>query len=382
MIHRKSLVIFVFGSCIYFIFYCNPVSENISGNAGILWNSLHSSKPFMSNVFHGTDYRFPAGSCDEVQCHGYLLTGGNSGAPSCYVCHNDQWTIFQTTHTLKVSEYYHHTAVDGVYDINNSTVWFMECKACHGSNLDGVGGTASYSCKVCHSGFSTSIPPPGHRIDHGSSWHHYNVGSPASLNCAGTACHGTGGTSGAAGPGCSNCHIGTAHSSRPFMSDVYHGANYRFPAGSCDGDLCHGSLLSGGNTGAPSCYVCHTDQWSIFQTTHTLNVSGIYHHTGVDSGYDTGSNATWFSGCKSCHGTNLDGSGGSAVYTCKVCHSGFVGLIPPPGHRSNREGAFHSGSGSCSGNACHGNNGESGGTAATSFTGLAGHGPACSQCHD
>jgi len=394
MIHIKNIFIYILLSSVFFVSYCNPVSEDIKGSSRKMWNSLHSLKPFMSDYYyHGADYRFPAGACDEVQCHGSSLSGGNSGAPSCYTCHTDQWTVFGTTHTLEITKYYHHTGVDTGYDTNSSTNWFLQCKSCHGTNLDGVGGTAVYSCQVCHSGFTGSIPPPGHRISQRGNWHHYSAGGLPSSNCAGNACHGTGGTAGAAGPECSSCHRGTEwstiHSVKPFQSTYFHGTAYRFPSGACDQVKCHNTALDGGSTGAPSCYICHTDQWTVFSTTHTLKISNNYHNTGVDTGYSTESNANWFSDCKSCHGSNLDGAGGTAVYSCKTCHSGFTGSIPPPGHRISREGNWHHYSYNddpatyCAGASCHGSNGESGGTAVSSVAGIAGHGQSCSSsgCH-
>ena len=391
MIRVKNIFVLIAGLPVFIIFSCNPVSEDIKGVSAAGWNSLHSIKPYMSDYYHGADYRNPEGACDEANCHGSILTGGNSGAPSCYTCHGDQWTIFKTSHTLNISNYYHHMGVDTGYDTASSADWYSGCKSCHGTNLDGTGGIAVYSCKVCHSGFSTPIPPPGHRINQGGNWHHYNAGGAPSTNCAGAACHGTGGIAGAAGPKCSNCHIDSSiHSVKPFQSSYFHGTAYRSPSGTCDQSNCHGAVLDGGSTGAPSCYTCHGDQWTVFSTTHTLKISNYYHHTGVDTGYNTGSNADWFSDCKTCHGTNLDGIGGTAAYSCKTCHSGFTASIPPPGHRTSKEGNWHNfkvGSSSstyCAGAACHGSNGESGGTAVTSVAGIAGHGRACSSsgCHD
>ncbi len=374
---------------------CNPVSEDIAVKSFNMWNSLHPAKPFMSDFYHGAGYRFPSNACDEPQCHGSLLTGGNSGAPSCYTCHTDQWTVFSTTHTLNVSNHYHHIGVDTGYDTGSSTAWFTQCKSCHGAGLDGTGGTAVYSCRVCHTGFTGPIPPPGHRLNRSGAWHHYSAGDSPSSACAGAACHGTGGYAGANGPKCGNCHGGSAyHTVKPYQSTYFHGSSYRFPAGACDSALCHGSSLGGGNTGAPSCYSCHTDQWTVFSTTHTVNLSNRYHHTGVNTDYkNSSSNSTWFAGCKTCHGTNLDGSGGTAVYSCKTCHSGFSGSVPPPGHNTSKEGNWHHYNSShgfdqaatyCAGAACHGAGGTAGGTAATTVTGISGHGQACasSGCHD
>lgn len=196
---------------------CNPVSENVPEKT---WTALHTSKPYQSDYYHGTDYRFPHGRCDEPHCHGTDLTGGNTGAPSCYSCHLDVWTIFSTTHISKRGGFYHHIAVDDYpADRNVNTNWFgTTCRRtdCHGSTLDGVTGSGR-SCKTCHSGFAGSIPPPGHSNSEEGQWHHYNLGRSHATYCSGNACHGSDGestgsaTSGFAGltghgQDCDTCH--------------------------------------------------------------------------------------------------------------------------------------------------------------------------------
>lgn len=195
---------------------CNPVSENIPDKT---WTSLHPLRPYQSEYYHGAAYRFPNGKCSEAQCHGNDLTGGNSGAPSCYSCHGDRWTIFSTTHTSNRGGFYHHTEVDDYpADRNVNTNWFNTCKnaSCHGATLDGV-ADSGYSCKLCHTGFSGLIPPPGHSNREEGNWHHYNLERSHSTYCSGDACHGADGESGGSaatdftgltghGQACSTCH--------------------------------------------------------------------------------------------------------------------------------------------------------------------------------
>ncbi|PKL18718.1 MAG: hypothetical protein CVV49_04680 [Spirochaetae bacterium HGW-Spirochaetae-5] len=136
----RSFIIMVIFYCLPFVITCNPVSEEINGP---LWNSSHNIKPFQSDFFHSADYRFPENSCDEVQCHARDLTGGNSGAPSCYSCHDDQWTIFGVSHTNNISGYYHRFNIDEYStERNSNTGWFASCKdsSCHGAALDGYQG--------------------------------------------------------------------------------------------------------------------------------------------------------------------------------------------------------------------------------------------------
>jgi len=227
MASLKYMMIFILMLTAICINSCNPVSEKINEQQ---WNSLHNSKPFQSDFFHSSSYRNPHGSCDQVQCHGASLTGGNSGAPSCFACHTDQWSVFGNTHTLNISGWYHHSGTDTGYSNTGNALWFNTCKSCHGTNLDGAGSSAVYSCKVCHSGFTKPVPPPGHRIlknDGGQTgWHYYSYvgtdpgagsGNPNN-NCTGTACHGTygssagsavdgsGGIVAAHGRSCGDCH--------------------------------------------------------------------------------------------------------------------------------------------------------------------------------
>jgi hypothetical protein len=185
-----------------FLLKCNPMYEDVQGK---MRNSLHPSRPPFSTIYHGASFRFPYGACDEVQCHGADLRGGNSGAPSCYSCHGNKWTIFTTTHTLKVAGIYHHTAVDTGSTTDN-TSWFSTCKdaACHGVNLEGVAG-AGYRCQDCHN----PIPAPGHRSKKEGAWHHFNYSHEnPSVYCSGSVCHGASGegTGTTLAPPCSTCH--------------------------------------------------------------------------------------------------------------------------------------------------------------------------------
>lgn len=220
MKYAKHLIMFSIILCVFFISLCNPVGEEFSVET---WNSLHPSKPFQSQSFHGADYRFPTNACDEPQCHGSTLTGGNTGAPSCTSCHDDQqWFEFSSTHTAKVSGYYHSYHVNDSANTTSNATWFSNCKTsgCHESNLEGTQGGPSanfayrYSCKKCHTHFSpNTIPPPGHSRKREGAWH------KSGGSCAGDACHGndgesdgtagdgTGGIGVAAhGPACSHCH--------------------------------------------------------------------------------------------------------------------------------------------------------------------------------
>ncbi len=121
------------------VFLCNPTYEDVPGSS---WDSIHSVR--VGGFYHGAHYRFPFGNCDESKCHGTDLTGGNSGAVSCYTCHDDVWSFFQT-HNKNKDGAYHHYNVERDPDIY--------CTPCHGATLDG-GTNGEPSCYSCHS----SIP--------------------------------------------------------------------------------------------------------------------------------------------------------------------------------------------------------------------------------
>lgn len=194
IIIHTAVIIFSF-----LLLECNPMYEK---NASPTLDSLHPSLPFSSTVYHGYYYRFPNGSCNESQCHGNSLGGGNTGAPSCYSCHGDRWTIYSTTHTLVVKNYYHHTAVDTDTSTTDTGLWYNSCKdsSCHGSDLTGVTSNG-YSCFACHD----PIPPPGHRKYQEGAAHHFNLEEEnPSTYCSGSACHGASGENGSRP--CADCH--------------------------------------------------------------------------------------------------------------------------------------------------------------------------------
>jgi hypothetical protein len=159
------------------------------------------------------------------------------------------------------------------------------------------------------------------------------------------------------------------HPLNPPFSSIYHGADFRFPNGQCSEPQCHGSNLTKGNSGGPSCYSCHNDLWSIFTVSHTIPVKGIYHHYVIDN---CTSLPDYIANCgiSLCHGdgTNLMGSA-NYKHSCYDCHN----PLPPAGHRINKEGAMHhinlgkDPAVYCNIPNCHGNPGRLG--------------PLCSQCH-
>ena len=97
-----------------------------------------------------------------------------------------------------------------------------------------------------------------------------------------------------------------------------HGAKLRTPEGYCSESNCHGTDLSGGVTGGPSCYSCHSNRWAIW-TSHTLSLDGAHHHRDIlCSVPGTNIQKCGFDGC---HGALLNGGTeyGSGP-ACTACH--------------------------------------------------------------
>jgi hypothetical protein len=157
----KLIIMFASLIIIAFFYACNPSYENYSG---MLPTGLHPVKPPFSSVYHGAEYRFPDSSCNTAQCHGSNLTGGNTGSPSCYSCHNNLWNVFLVSHTESAGGRLHH------YLINDSN-YTANCglSSCHGNysynnntsswtgglyTTNQTGHDFRYACHACH----TSIP--------------------------------------------------------------------------------------------------------------------------------------------------------------------------------------------------------------------------------
>lgn len=309
-------------SMMSFLFACNYAYENKPSG---LNKYPHPEKPPFSNIYHGANYRIPAGSCDRVSCHGTGLTGDSTGGISCFTCHDNQWSVFSDTHILNVNDRYHHKDVhSGNYNANCGV------SDCHGNGTLYTANKTDYnyrySCYSCHN------PIPA-----------------------------------------------ADHTELPPFSTIKHAKNFRFPntAGNCTS--CHGSLLTGGISGEPSCtnISCHGNVWSLFSTTHTLNNNGYFHNAELSALL-----ANNFSSCASsasCHNTDLKGSSTGYNHACNTaaCHS----QIPAPNHTARKDDTLHgfnvnkvsdwnsaSANTYCNITYCHGNSYNSG--------------PSCSKCHD
>ena len=184
---RAVTAFIIFIICLTILSGCNISYEDAPDN---IRTGIHRSLPPFTNIYHGDYFRFPVNNCDEPQCHGAVLSGGNSGAPSCYSCHGDRWMIFYDTHTLEIGGYFHQK------DLNSVSSLISGCGGdnCHGAILEGVTGKG-YRCKDCHN----PVPAPAHNLNRDGVRH--RSGTEASCGTAG--CHGDPGRNGRL---CSSCH--------------------------------------------------------------------------------------------------------------------------------------------------------------------------------
>ena len=105
-------------------------------------------------IAHGASAQRAERYCQP--CHGQNLLGGTLGEPSCYTCHGQRWTAYDpalvlapATHTLDRGGFLHYEQLsDGV----------GTCTACHGETLQGTGDTGPPSCLLCHDELWTPSP--------------------------------------------------------------------------------------------------------------------------------------------------------------------------------------------------------------------------------
>ena len=133
------------------------------------------------------------------------------------------------------------------------------CTECHGSDF--TGGISKIACTECHLGNQESVHPLqwGHFAYalHGSYVTINGTASCANALCHGTNLDGVGGT----GPSCTSCHIGGPTSFHPVewnTNFVLHGSYVgQNGTASCRNTACHGANLQGVFLSGPSCNICH-----------------------------------------------------------------------------------------------------------------------------
>jgi hypothetical protein len=137
----------------------------------------------------------------------------------------------------------------------------LSCTDCHGDDF--TGGISKVACTKCHLGNQQEIHP----LQWGQFAYALH-GSFAKLNgttsCANVLCHGSnldgvGGT----GPSCTSCHLGgtTSHHPLPWNIDITLHGGYVGQNGTsaCRNVVCHGASLQGVFLSGPGCNACHTN---------------------------------------------------------------------------------------------------------------------------
>lgn len=122
---------------------CNPMSIDA---IDVLCSGIHNKN--VEDYCHGGKNRYPAGYCSQSNCHGPDLTGGNTGAPSCYNCHPNKWAVWQS-HYISVDGRLHHK--DIICSVPGTNVEKCGFDACHGPSLSGgIVYNSGPACVKCH----------------------------------------------------------------------------------------------------------------------------------------------------------------------------------------------------------------------------------------
>lgn len=206
-------------------------------------------------IGHVTAAKSNVEACTE--CHGSDFMGGISKV-ACTQCHlGDEETIHPLDWgQFAYSKHKPYVAANGTDRCANAF--------CHGTKLDGVGGTGP-SCSSCHLGGIASVHPPewNTKIDPSNiRFHASYVGQNGTTACSNVVCHGSNLTGVQdSGPSCSSCHLGGPASVHPlpWNADITLHGGYVGTNGtaSCRNVLCHGASLEGVFLSGPPCKACH-----------------------------------------------------------------------------------------------------------------------------
>ncbi len=346
------------------------------------------------------------GTCSNVYCHGATLNAGGKGGPpswsggrlACDACHgapppshDPGSTSCASCHpgtvnldgTIKAGGLH----VNGQIDAGHPAGWadptqhgyaakrdLASCKACHGANLDGVGGTGP-SCATCHAAAGYANWQSNCTFCHGTKVTTYAAASlPRAAPPKGTqgetltstravGAHQQHLAGGSLGPAvaCGDCHAvptNLAHldgsATVTFGGGATRGgARPTFGASlTCASTYCHGATLTGGSNPAPSwtggssqttcgschgvpppaphtastsCGTCHTG-YTATTVNATLHLNGAIDATSqhpagwaAKDQHGYAANRQGLSACTSCHGTDFNG--GTTGVSCDACHA-------------------------------------------------------------
>lgn len=392
---------------------CHPVptsQRHSNGTVDVIFSGVAVANGAAPAFSGGRD-----GTCSGVYCHGATLNAGGripapawSGGPlACDACHGAPppnhapgSTQCNACHpgtvkpdgTIDVAGGLH---ADGIVEVagGHPAGWadptqhgyaaktgLDGCRSCHGSNLDGVGGTGP-SCAGCHTAAGYASWQSNCTFCHGEKLTTYTAanlvqaappkGTRGETLTSARAVgahqqHLSGGTLGPA-VACTECHAVPADLSHLDGSATVtfgptataQGANPVWNGATCAATYCHGGTLPGGSNTAPTwtagstqttcgschgvpppaphtastaCGTCH-DGYSATSVNLALHMNGRVdatspHPAGWAAKDQHGYAATrgGLAACEACHGANLDGVGGSGP-SCTACHAsnGFAG---------------------------------------------------------
>ena len=231
-------------------------------------------------------------------CHGVNDSGGTSGV-SCYKCHN-------YPHLVSWNNPADTALFHGVIGLRDS---ILNCQVCHGTNYKG--GRSANSCFTCHTTYPHSYATWVDSLSDTVQFHSAAVikeGKKAECQ----ACHGIDYTGGTSKRSCYYCHISSPYPHKPAWGDSasshnFHGASVIAAGNPNECKSCHGTDYKGGNSRV-SCFTCHVNfphpaYW-------TKPDSLLYHGNIVENSGDAA--------CRLCHGSDL--SGGNTGVACADCH--------------------------------------------------------------
>ena len=188
-------------------------------------------------------------------CHGADFAGGISKI-ACTDCHIGNQ---QSIHPTAWGPFGFIVHADYVKTNTNST---CAIASCHGTKLDGVGGTGP-SCTSCHMGGVASMHPLWGTPDYAMHRSYLKNNGNDTSGCANTSCHGANlDGAGGAGPSCSSCHMGGVASIHPAAWNGLKVLLHKERTGytnydSCRNVVCHGAALEGAPLSGHSCFECH-----------------------------------------------------------------------------------------------------------------------------
>lgn len=269
--------------------------NNLEGGSGPSCKKCHEDWPhedgWRDKAKHGEFVIKNGKSRCATKCHGADLSGGLAEV-SCVNCH----AIYPHSSDFSNEE------VHGPLAAGEKK---KDCITCHGEDL--LGGDSGRSCYECHKSYP-------HSSDWGKKENHGTWITANSKEACATKCHGADLAGGLSGVSCDKCHESLPLHYETGWAGAGHGMyvienSVKDNFAECK--KCHGSSLEG-TASAPSCSKasCHAS----YPDKHLEE--GWNGKGGHDSFTDT---LEKLEGCKLCHGSDL--TGGNTGVTCNSCHA-------------------------------------------------------------